>query len=723
MKIKFIILFIIILNNVTLNATNSVKPRKVDEKITIDGVLDEPIWSKLTGFTDFTSYLPDFGKKLNDSTIAYIAYDAENIYCAFICHESEPEKIIATMSARDKIVNDDWVCIGLNSKNDLQGMMSFVVNPRGIQYDSFSSTTSEDIGVDLVWYSAGKLNENGYTVEIQIPFKSLRYSEKSPVTMGFLLERRSSKISTHVTYPSFDPQQGGAFLNQLAKIQFPDIKSYKLFEALPTLTYSFHQSRSSEGVLKNDLNQLSPGVNLKYGLTSSLILDAAINPDFSQIEADAGKVDINLRSQLFFQEKRPFFLEGNDQFLVASTSTSVVDPLHYMIYTRTIANPIAGLKLSGSINKKNTLAVLYAIDELGETLEESKTFAQVPILRYKFNYQGENFLGLLYSGRLDKDINNHAYGIDGKTKIGKSSFLEYNAYNTHTTSNEVSNNTNKNQSGHTFGFTYINLKRNLDFFLTQRDIAKDFNVASGYYNRTGVSQVSALIRPKVYFDSSFMKRIDFEALASATYDKFYNLWETFNHASVQFYLGNSTVFKIKYSLSNEVYLGQTFNTSGYHALLSSRIGTWLSAGILYRRTHAIYYSSDPYGGVSNRLTSNIALTPVPKLSITLSHILADFKNENDNSPLYNYQIGRVQITYQINKYLFLRAIEEYNSYRKTLLSDYLVSFTYIPGTVFFMGYGNIFRQEEPTEPFFSSRINPVEQQRGFFMKISYLYRR
>jgi hypothetical protein len=694
----------------------NIKPEFTDEKIEIDGVLSEGIWAKTVKYSDFKSYKPDFGKAFGDVTRVSMAYDKENLYVAFKCFDSEPGKIKATIASRDQIIDDDWVCINLDTRNEQQGINSFVVNPGGIQYDSYSSATTEDVSIDLVWYSSSKTDETGYCVEIRIPFKSIRYTNTDTVKMGVLFERRISRLTTHITFPSLDPAKGNAYLNQLAKIELTGIKHYNLFEVLPAVTYSLHKSRMND-ILENDLNKPGLSLNLKYGITSGLILDATVNPDFSQIEADAGQVDINLRTQLYFPEKRPFFLEGNDKFSVAATGSSVVDPVYSMVYTRNIVDPISGLKLTGNIDQHNSVALLYAIDKIQVSSSGEFSYNHFPVFRYKHNFGSDNYFGVLYTGSQNKSGGNQAYGIDGQLRINPSTMLEYNGFNTH------SEDTSSKSSGHSTGITLYSSKRKLDYCATLKDIGKDFNVTTGYYSRTGISQASLLLMPKTYFDSSLVRRIDFELFGSYTYDKIYSLGETYNHISALVLIGNTFQFKIKYSLSNEVFLGKRFNTGGFHVFLSGRSGKWMSAGILYRRINSIFYSSAPYGGLSNKLQASLEILPFPKLNLSLNSTYNDFCVKGTTTKVYRYGIERAKITYQINKFLFLRGIEEYNSYRKSMMFDFLLSFTYIPGTVFHAGYGSLIQQEDPGEPFFAGNIKPVETERGLFIKFSYLFRR
>ena len=280
-----------------------------------------------------------------EQTIVYSAYDAENIYFAFRAFDSEPGRIKASVSARDTINADDWVCINLDSFGDQQALYGLYVNPLGIQADSRFAANKEDFGVDIVWYSAGRIDDKGYTIEVRIPFKSLRYGGSNPVRMRLIFERRIARRSEDGTWPELDPKIGPNFLVQNTPIEFANIRHYTLLEVLPDATYSRHLTRPGEALEKTagggDL-----GVTAKYGVTAQLTLDGAINPDFSQVEADAGQIDINRRYALFFPEKRPFFLEGLEAFHVAGSDYS---PLQAVVHTRTIENPAGGAKLTGKL--------------------------------------------------------------------------------------------------------------------------------------------------------------------------------------------------------------------------------------------------------------------------------------------------------------------------------------------------------------------------------------
>lgn len=184
-RLKHSALFVLFLTlDVYGRAFDPLKPYRTDKPPIIDGKLDDVLWHQAPVVSGFKTFIPDFGRTMPESTHAYMAYDSDNLYFAFYCFDPEPSGIKAEMTARDNTRPHDWVCINLDSFNDQQSLYCFYVNPLGIQSDSRFAANNEDFSVDMIWYSAGQVNENGYVVEIQIPLKSIRYSSKNPVEMS-----------------------------------------------------------------------------------------------------------------------------------------------------------------------------------------------------------------------------------------------------------------------------------------------------------------------------------------------------------------------------------------------------------------------------------------------------------------------------------------------------------------------------------------------------------
>lgn len=717
MKFKLLLVFsfLFLINSF---ATEPFKPTYTATPPKIDGILDDAVWKNSLSVTGFKTFIPDFGKDLSEDTRVYLAYDKENIYFAFKCYDREPDKIKASLTSRDNIRPEDWVCINLDSFNDQQGLYCFYVNPLGVQADAKFTGNYEDEGIDLVWYSAGKIDPDGYTVEIQIPLKSIRYADTNPVQMAVFLERKISRRAEQGSIPHLDPDKGYAFMTQLQPMYYYDVEHYSLFEVLPALTFGQKYKHSAGKLKVNEVNR-DASLTLKYGLTSDLILDGTYNPDFSQVEADAGQVDINLRYGLFYAEKRPFFLEGRENFWVAGTGITELDPVGYIVHTRTINNPITGVKLSGKLDKNNVLAAIYAVDEKIDVNPGESRYSHFPIVRYKHTFSDESFLGAILSSREDKNIYNRVAGFDGFIRLTKSSLVEFNGLYSNSKS-PVSDVTN----GYSYGIKYGLDTRDYELQFTVKDVAENFQADMGYITRTGVQTFSGLYKPKFYPGSKLISRLDCELFSAQTKDKIFNKWETFNHISALAYLFGNIQFKVKYSYSNEIFLDKKYKTGGVHILFGGWFTNNFNFSVLYRNVNSIYYSNNPFQGKSNKLTLGVVYKPTEKIQGSVDFIYNDLYKTEGDIKVYDYPITRFKLTYMANKYLFFRAIAEYNDYRKQMTTDFLASFTYIPGTVIHVGYGSRYEKAEwaddRNEYITSTKF--LELQRGFFCKASYLWR-
>lgn len=716
------LLYICLLASPGLFAAEPLKPLRTTTPPVIDGILNDELWEKSPSVTGFKTFAPDFGKDGSQRTVTSMAYDSENLYFAYRCLDTEPDKIKTSINSRDNMLQDDWICINLDSFNDQQALTAFYVNPDGIQADSKFSGNNEDFSGDLVWYSASKKNDSGYTVEVQIPLKSLRYSDKEPVIMSVFFERYISRLSEHSSFPGMDPAKGMAFLTQMAPMEYTGIEHHTLFEMLPATTYSY-KSELERGELKKNESKPDFSLTLKYGIMSDLILDGTVNPDFSQIEADAGQVDVNLRSDLFYAEKRPFFLEGYENFRIAATQASELDPVISLIHTRTIANPIVGIKLAGKIDDRNTIASIYAVDELPPGSPEGEKYYHTPIIRVKSALSEDSYVGALAASVEKENYFNRVMGVDEMYRLPGGSMLESHALVSFT----VDESAESKKNGHAIGINYSKSTRDLGYAFTLKDISEDFTADMGYISRTGLTGVTGLVRPRYYPESDFFQFIVFELFAAQTSDKASGLWETFNHISVQPYFGGSLTAKVKYSYSTEIYRGEKFRTGGVHFLAGGQFSKEFYLSVLVRNINAIYYERDPaknpFQGKSNRVTAAAIYQPWDQLSGEGSFIYSDFETTGGEK-LYKYPLYRGKLTYQLNKYLFFRGVAEYNDYRRTLLTDFLASFTYIPGTVVHLGYGSIYekiRWDSEDESYAESG-GFLESRRGIFMKMSYLWR-
>jgi hypothetical protein len=696
------------------SAQEPLAPARAEIPPVIDGELNDPIWEAAPSVSGFKTWQPDFGQDLPGNTVVFLAYDSANLYFAFRCTDNEPDQIKTSVTSRDNINNDDWVSINLDSFNDRQSLYAFYINPSGIQMDARTAAGGvEDYSIDMVWYSEGRIDEQGYSVEVQIPFKSIRFTAGEPVTMRVLFERSVSRTSERGTFPALDPQ-ALSFATQTRALLVRNIKRYNLFELLPAITFSRNSSQY-RGRLMSEGDQTEVSLTAKLGLTSDLVIDGTYNPDFSQVEADAGQVDFNLRYALYYEEKRPFFLEGKEHFAFAGAY--MASPLRNIVHTRTIRNPLLGFKLTGKLGEKNTLASLYALDELSVDSLRRK-YAQVGILRYKRALGGDGFYGGFATARKLDDSNNITAGTDGRIRISDPSWIGYHGIVSRSQDQQQSSEIN----GHALGLDVQYDTRTWFCYLRCNDLSEEFETEVGYVTRTGITQFQLNTYRMFYPRSRIFLRIWPMFVTRFTHDKPSGGWEYFNAIVVSTTLPRSSRIRLGFVDSDEIYLGQKFNTSYFRSELFSQLTGQLYGYVDYHHRYEVRYVENPYQGYGHWVKANLVYQPVNKFLSSLSLTYNDFYRYDSGEKEFDYTIARFKNAYQLNRYLLLRVIGEYNSFREELMTDFLASFTYVPGTVIHIGYGSLYARTRwgGDQYVYSDRFDEI--QRGLFFKASYLWR-
>jgi hypothetical protein len=685
----------------------------------IDGKLDDEEWSPAVQFRDFISYAPDFGKPASEPTVIYACSDRENFYFAVRGFQRYPSQIKGVVTQRDKIFGDDRVAIIIDTFYDFQSAYGFVVNALGIQGDGIIDADGNlDTSRDMVWYSKGIIDDKGYTVEIRVPFKSIRFPQKKKVKMGFWVTRNIVRTSEGLSFPEIFPNKG-AYLSQSQPVLVKDMKYKQIIEILPAFTHS--RSRSHEqGQWAGEIEHTDFSLTGKLGITPTLVLDAAYNPDFSQVEADAGQIDVNLRYALFYPEKRPFFLEGMEEFRFSGNTDMA--PIYAIVHTRMIMNPIFGLKLSGKINKRDSLSTIFAIDEpLNDEGEPEGHRATFGIFRLRHAISKDTYIGGFYTGKAGLGGYNRVAGIDGRFRLSNSAIAEFHLMGSLTRESKEEDIVR----GHALGLRYGYFSRKFLLEIGVQDISPDFRTDTGFLTRSGITRLGVFTMYSFYPKSKFFQRIEPLYWGYHLLDKESNLVESFNLFTLLFSMPGNSIFRLDLIMANEVFAGESFNTSGLGFEAASQITRYLYFRIWYRYSGSIYYEpGNPYGGRTNDATVSIVYQPTEKFSTSLDLTYRDFYHKSDSQKEFDYGILRSLTVFQANKYLSFRGIAEYNSYWKKLVLDFLASFTYIPGTVVHIGYGSAWektcwdvgRHEYiPTQHF-------LETRRAFFFKVSYLWR-
>ncbi len=692
---------------------------KAEAAPVIDGVLDDPAWASALKYDAFKTFKPDFGKEASQKTEAYVTYDPENFYFAFRCYDSEPSKIKAVMSKRDSIFQDDVVFIMLDTFNDAQSGFSFIVNPLGIQGDGMIDVNGNlDTSFDAVWYSKGRIDDQGWTVEARVPLQSLRFPGRKVQTWRIMFVRFFTRTSEQATYPPLDPNYG-SIMGQAQRFEVSGLHSKRLIELIPAATTNWRYERTGPDIVRTERTPLKevPSLTGKFGLTSDLTLDGTYNPDFSQVEADAGQIDFNQRYSLYYEEKRPFFLEGSDLWRFAGNVEE--GPLQSIVYTRSIVNPDYGFRLTGKVSPRDTVAAIYAHDDLpGDTADVHPDFA---IARYKHSLRDDAYIGAFYTSRMAGSSYNQVGGFDGRFRLSQSQVASFHLFGSLTKAPGAES----ASADHALGLDYNFSNRKWVVDLGYQDISPGFQADSGFVLRTGLRRVSAFAMYNIFPKSKFFQRIEPFYWSYHLYDTIYHTWETVNLVTLRFRLPRSTMVRFDGLLANEVYLGQRFDQSGYGFQFESQLAKSLYISSRVRQSRKTYYDpAAPYQGYGISVQGGLTYQPVTQLDFTLSLSYVDFYKSLDRTMVYDYLILRSRNTFQLNKYLFVRGIVEYNDFYKRMTLDGLVSFTYIPGTVIYLGYGSAFERQEWDEGLNgfvpSSRLH--EMERGFFFKVSYLYR-
>ncbi|RPJ84043.1 MAG: hypothetical protein EHM13_05880, partial [Acidobacteria bacterium] len=340
---------------------------RIEAEVQVDGRLEEPAWSQAARLGGFWQQQPVDGRPAEEQTEVRVWYSPEAIHFGIIASDSQPGTIRATVADRDNLDQDDTVTIFLDTFNDRRRAFFFTVNPLGAQQDGVQTEGAGSAGhfagmgggygqgdrnPDYRFDSKGVVTDTGYVVEVRVPFKSLRYSGTGPQKWGINIQRKVQRTGYQDTWTDVR-RASSSFLGQSGAIDgLRDMKRGMVTEIQPFIAAAANGALDSDGRFLRGKPDYTPGVNVRLGFTSASV-DATVNPDFSQVESDAGQVTANERFALFYAEKRPFFLEGNELF---STPNQLV-------YTRTIAQPIVGGKFTGKVGQ-TSFAYLLARDQV-----------------------------------------------------------------------------------------------------------------------------------------------------------------------------------------------------------------------------------------------------------------------------------------------------------------------------------------------------------------------
>jgi len=642
----------------------------------IDGVIENSLWEKeALKIENFLQFTPKEKGTPTEKTIAYIGYDKKNIYFAFRCYDSDPKKLRATITNRDNIIDDDWIAVFIDTFNEKRRAFSFFINPRGVQMDLMrieeGGNDNMDASWDTVFHSAGKIDGEGYTVEMAIPFKSIRFPNKEKKIWGIVLGRTIARKGEIVLWPPVSKSIPG-LLSQGGEIVIQgEVEKGKNFELMPIFTSLKN---------KNEKADLQPGMNFKWGISSDLTLDLTLNPDFSHIEADAPQIDINQRFALYYAEKRPFFLEGMEIFRF---------PEIYMVYTRRIIDPAGGAKLTGKVGRftygllsaydTNPTESLLEVHNGGESRDDNALFN---IVRIKADVFKESYLGFCLA---DKEIDgsyNRVLGVDGQFRFKDKFFFSFQAIGSKTKFDDQ-------ETGIVpalyADFSYFS--KHVGGGLYWMSIHPDFEASSGFINRVDYRTLGAYTRFRAYPEKKYLNQVSLGLSAGQRYAYFEDLLiDRWSRANLQLRFTEFSQMNITFMDSMERYEGMDFNKNSFTVEGENNLVSWLPFGFYFRTGHSIFYDpDDPFLGWSNTYGLFFNVKPNKRLQMSVDFSKQTFWEERGGEQLYDFNAVRQRTTYQLSKTLSLRAIVDYYHEDNEFYGSFLVSWILRPGTVFFFG--------------------------------------
>lgn len=461
--------------------------------IRVDAVLDEPAWQAATPMEFDAETTPGENVTPPARTIGYMTFDETHLYVAFRAYDPRPSEIRAHLSDRDEAYDDDFIGVALDTFNDNRRAFEFFVNPLGVQMDLIMDDVNrdEDDSWDAIWESAGRVDGEGYVVEMAIPFTSLRFPRgEGEQTWGVDMVRIYPRSLRHRIGLQGQDRNRNCYLCQSSRVTgFRGITPGRDVELDPTLTAQQTSLRPGfpHGGLEAGDVEVEAGLTARWGITPDLQLNAALNPDFSQIEADAVQLDINTQFALFFDEKRPFFLEGSDFFS---------GPLQ-TVYTRTVADPEVGMKLTGRLGD-STLGAFVTRDAITNLIVPGAESSEVVSLdeenvsgafRYRYNVGETSSIGATLTSREGSDYSNRVYGVDGTFRVTARDTIEAQLLGSSTAYPDAVAAALGQPSG-SFDdaagrFQYRHDSRNWYWGTTFEDIGTDFRADSGFIPQVG----------------------------------------------------------------------------------------------------------------------------------------------------------------------------------------------------------------------------------------------
>ena len=700
---------------------------------------------KLASVSGLIQRVPTDGAPSTQRTDVYLGYDSKNLYAIFVAFDTEPSKIRARLSRREDIFDDDSVEIMLDTFHDHRRAYSFLVNPMGVQADAlWTEDVGFDFSFDTIWESQAKLTERGYLVWMAIPFRSLRFASNDPQTWGIILNRGLPRSNEDTFWPPYSSRIQGRLNQEGAVTGLSSISPGRNLQFIPYGIFRSFRELDLRDPNRPVFDQRHAygrlGLDAKSVLKDKFVLDATINPDFSQVESDEPQVTVNQRFEVLFPEKRPFFLENSNYFNT---------PIN-LVFTRRIVDPKYGLRLTGK-DGPWAVGLLMADDaSAGETIPRSdpnaSKHAYFGIGRVSYDLGRQSNVGAIFTDREFAGSYNRVGGIDGRLTLNTNWVTTFQGV--------VSSTLNTDGTYQAGPAAEVTAQRQGLHFTYNFDYSDRSN---GFVTEPGFDPQPDIHNIVQHFQYTFRR----EGSTLISWAPIFDTYETFDHGGNHLNSGFSPAMQVELK-------GQTYITLLYAKemeLLRPKDFAVLPANNRYvRHTTEVTVNTNYYRAVSlkmdvrwgtrinydaptgqipflaGRTSVNTTLTvrPSRKLRVDNTYILFRLHDRMGGVGSMNNHIIRSKLNYQFTRALSFRFIGQYNSLltnptftslqtAKDFNADFLVTYLLRPSTAIYVGYNT--NRENLLNPLAADIDGNllrgpryINDGRNFFVKASYLLR-
>lgn len=705
--------------------------------------------AQMARVADFIQNQPKDGEPATQKTDAYLGYDDKHLYVVFVCFDSEPDKVRARLTRRENAFGDDFVEVTLDTFLDRRRGFVFWSNPVGIQADGIwtegtSDREGPDFSFDTVWSSEAKQTSQGYVVWMAIPFKSLRFSPGDEQSWGITLMRSIPRANEMAFWPHVSARASGR-LNQAGTVTgLSNISPGRNIQLIPYVSGRSFQALdlrdpSQPAVTRKRLS-LDAGLDAKFVLKDSLVLDLAFNPDFSQVESDEPQTTVNQRFEVFFPERRPFFLENSNFFQT---------PIN-LLFTRRIADPQFGARLSGKVGKYNIGALVADDQSPGRRVPDSSPFADkralFTVARVSRDILNQSSIGAMYTDREFEGSHNRVGGIDGRFRLNPQWVATVQAITSSTTFADGGK-----LAGPAYQASLDYTSRKVGGFFEYTDFSKGFRTDAGFVPRVDVREMVNFFRYTFRPEGKRLISWGPKLLVLGTWDHAGTRLNSTVNLDLDFEFARQTYFTLFYAPENEALRPEDFpgivRTLDFHRVtrgfsFSTSYFPQLTVEADYRKGQRVNFV--PLAGrlpsLENRDSLSLSTTvrPITPLRIDNTYILERLRDRGTGASIFTNHIARSRWNWQFNRELSLRVIMQYDALlanqsltflqrAKRFNADFLITYLPHPGTAFYLGYNSNLQNLDPSlRPgdggLLRTRNNFFNDSRQLFAKFSYLFR-